>query len=74
MKTSKYFYEEASGLNADIKRHMKEEKELRESIDNADSEYYRKAYQYLLNELLVSKAKVLEKLGNACESFASYYA
>ena len=59
----KYFANEASGLNADIERHRREEHRLRAELKEPKSDTHERVYRHFLNELLVSKARVLEALG-----------
>jgi hypothetical protein len=59
-----YFSKKASGLNADLARHSKEEMKLRSLIQNSESsDLFLKTYKELLAKLLQSKAEVAAKLG-----------
>lgn len=66
----KFFFGEV-GLNADIDRHRKMEKELKDKISELESqenrdefqERYLLTYRNLLNQLWESKAKVVENIG-----------
>lgn len=65
----KYFWKDASGVNADIERHQQKEKELREKIavleEQGDEISIRAldSYRYFLNQLLESKAQVTSQIG-----------
>lgn len=64
-----YFYGDNLPLKKDLKRHSDEEKELlskiREIEENPDefSELRLKVYRHLLNQLLQSKAELVDKIG-----------
>ena len=64
-----YFYEKASGLNSDIKRHREEEERLIALIDkleadgNKDNSAFIKTYRNSLLVLQQSKAELLTQLG-----------
>ena len=65
----KFFFGNASGLNADIERHRAKERDLQEKIaelEGLDDEFSQAAlrtYRSSLQHLQDSKASVLEKLG-----------
>lgn len=64
-----YFWQPATGLNADIERHRVQEKEIRDKISELeelnDEKYdrYLKVERYFLGQLLQSKADVVDQLG-----------
>jgi hypothetical protein len=67
----KYFYKNASGLNADIERHRIKEAELTKKIleleGKADdmSQAVLRSYRSALNVLMQSKADVVSKIGKS---------
>ena len=71
MKKAKWFWKDASGLNADIERHMKEEKKLMdkiaelEAIEQPSEMDIRslRVYRNFLYRLQDSKAEVVSKIG-----------
>ncbi len=69
-----YFFEKATGLKADIKRHRQNEIELRKCIEDAQkileknpedkrAQAALRVYSNFLNTLLASKAEVVSKIG-----------
>ena len=66
---SYFVYTKDVGVNADIKRHVEREAELRSKIDELESEgsqedeVYLRMYRQMLSRLLTSKAQVVSKLG-----------
>ena len=64
-----FFYGETTGLKQDINRHRQKEKEIREKITelstqtDARSLHALKVYHTFLQQLLQSKAEVVNKLG-----------
>lgn len=68
---SRYFWNDATGVNADIERHSKHEKELQEKIASLESiedpsDFDKRAiatYRHFLLQLQQSKAEVVVKLG-----------
>lgn len=63
MKNRKYFFGDASGLNADIERHRDQEKRIQELIEATDNEIAKASYRNLLNQLDASKAEVVSQIG-----------
>lgn len=66
MKKNRYFCRNASGLKADIARHMKEEEKLREMISKArvkNEKAYEEEFTNLLYLLLDSKAQLTSQIG-----------
>ena len=65
----KFFYKNATGLNSDIHRHYKQERELLEKIvelQNKTDEFSviaLQTYRNLLNQLRDSKSVVVSKIG-----------
>lgn len=74
-ETKKFFWGDASGLNADIERHRKQEKELEQKIAELEAmpeekrlktyESVLRTYRQFLYQLQVSKAEVVSKIGKA---------
>ena len=72
---SKFFYNNATGLKADVERHRKQEQELEEKIAkleaipleerNQFTESYIRTYRHFLYQLHVSKAEVVSKIGKS---------
>ena len=62
---STYFsaYDKVQGVNADIARHIEEEKHLRKRIEEIEEGQRKQAYQHILRHLLRSKAQVANQLG-----------
>lgn len=64
-----YFWEQAKGVNADLKRHRNREAELQAKIDELEgkddpmSVATLRTYRHFLCQLQVSKAEVVEKIG-----------
>lgn len=73
----KYFYNNASGLKADIARHRERELELDSKISELEAieepdEFQVAAlrtYRYLRSQLLQSKAEVVSKIGKHNDIF-----
>lgn len=66
MKKQKFFFGDVSGLNADIDRHRKQEKELREKLakyEQDGNDNLVATYRHFLNQLLASKAEVVSQIG-----------
>ena len=66
MKKQKFFFGDATGLNADIDRHREYEKDLREKLaqyELSGRDNLVKTYRHFLNQLLASKAEVVSKIG-----------
>ena len=69
MKKINYFWEKANGVNADLERHRAREAELQdkiralEDLNDPMAEATLRTYRHFLNQLLASKAQVLEQLG-----------
>ena len=71
---TKFFWKDASGVNADIERHRVEEKRLESKIFDLESvpiderdkfhEVYIRTYRHFLCQLRDSKAEVVTKIGN----------
>lgn len=68
--TKKFFWGDASGVNADLQRHMTEEKDIRARIteleqeeDSESKERNLRVYRNFLRILLDSKAEVTSKIG-----------
>lgn len=65
----KYFWKDASGVNADVERHRQKESELREKIaeleqkDDEMSVAALRDYRNFLDKLLQSKAEAVSKIG-----------
>lgn len=65
-----YFYNKATGLNADIERHRQKETELQnriEELETKDDKFSKivlASYRSLLLQLQQSKAEILIKLGD----------
>lgn len=65
----KYFWDKTNGLNADIERHRAKEKELESKIAELEGEEdpmsiaALRTYRRFLNQLQVSKANVVSKIG-----------
>jgi len=60
------FFFKKLGLNADIKRHREQEKQLREEISRYEASgetQHVKTYKHFLNLLLESKAQLTSKIG-----------
>lgn len=68
-KSFSFFWKEEKGLKKDIERHRQTEKEIREKITelstqtDAMSLHALKVYHTFLQQLLQSKAEVVNKLG-----------
>ena len=68
---SKFFWDKATGLNADIHRHTEEERKLKEKIEELQNKEaptktdrsLLHAYSYYLGRLHASKAEVVSKIG-----------
>lgn len=66
---TKFFWQDAAGINADIERHRKEERELEEKIaeleqlDDDMSKACLRTYRHFLCQLQQSKAEAVNKLG-----------
>ena len=64
-----YFWEQAKGVNADLKRHRNREAELRAKIDELEGKddpmsiVVLRTYRHFLCQLQASKAEVVEKIG-----------
>ena len=64
-----FFYGETTGLKKDIERHRQKEKEIREKITELSTQtdawslHALKVYHTFLQQLLQSKAEVVNKLG-----------
>ena len=65
----KYFWDKTNGLNADIERHRVKEKELKARIAELEGKEdpmsiaALRTYRRFLNQLQVSKASVVSKIG-----------
>lgn len=65
----KYFWNKASGLNADVERHRSKEKELMDRIAELEGKQdpmsiaSLRVYRRFLNQLQTSKADVVSKIG-----------
>lgn len=65
----KYFWDKTNGLNADIERHRAKEKELQAKIAELEGKEdpmsiaALRTYRRFLNQLQVSKANVVSKIG-----------
>ena len=69
-----FFYKKASGVNADLARHLQMQKELETRVSEAEASVatdptdkfaatYLRTYRELLNQLNDSKANVVAKIG-----------
>lgn len=64
-----YFWNKVEGINADLERHRKEERELLEKIaeteadDSPYKEQFLSSYKNLLGLLRQSKAEIANKIG-----------
>ena len=65
----KYFWNKATGLNADIERHRAKEQELETKIAELEGETDEmsiaalRTYRHLLHQLHLSKVEVVTKIG-----------
>jgi hypothetical protein len=68
-KSFSFFWKEEKGLKKDIERHRQTEKEIREKITELSTQtdawslHALKVYHTFLQQLLQSKAEVVNKLG-----------
>lgn len=73
--SKKFFWKDASGLNADIERHRQKGHELEKKIAELEAvsetkrtemtEASLRVYRHLLSKLQASKAEVVSKIGKA---------
>jgi len=66
IKKSYFFGGQNLGLKADIKRHMEEEKDIRQKIEQFEKENdenWAFFYRWCLNKLLESKAQLTSQIG-----------
>lgn len=67
----KYFYRDVKGVNADVERHRAREKELLQKISELEGQEddmsiaAAHTYRHLLDQLRLSKAESVAKIGRA---------
>lgn len=65
-----YFWKDSAGVNADLERHMQEERLLMDKLEKAETdgdEMRIRVYRSFLAKLWESKAKVVAKIGKKKE-------